>query len=195
MIFETILKGSYIGVTALIFRFIIKLLKPEWIEIVYKAFPFKQKFTITSMSTILIALFFSIFLNFFLNEKKFVIKAIHKFGNELELLLEKAIQNKSLLLITLKNDKVYVGWGNKLPIPGISQKIRILPAISGYRDTSKKIIFTTHYLSIYSEFIKEGAIKDIRELETEIIIDINQIISISLFNIELYNKFNVKETL
>ncbi len=192
LIFETILKGSYIGALALIIRFIIEFKWPELIANVYNRFPFKEHYTLTSIASIPIALLM-ISLNLFLDKQKYVIQAITKVGNEFELKLKDAFINENLILISLKNNKFYIGWVIKLPIPGISEYIRIIPAISGFRDETLQLNFTTHYLSIYADYVENGNILNINQLNTDLIIKMDEILSVSFFDLEMYEKFKLNE--
>jgi hypothetical protein len=117
-------------------------------------------------------------------------KAIKDVGNEFELLMKSSFVNSKTLLFSLDNDKFYIGWVKELPIPSVSGYVRIIPAISGYRDTEKVLVFTSEYLKVYSEFIKKGEIRRIDELNTDLIIDINNILTVSFFDLVLHDKFN-----
>jgi hypothetical protein len=117
-------------------------------------------------------------------------KAIKDVGNEFELLMKSSFVNSKMLLFSLDNDKFYIGWVKELPIPSVSGYVRIIPAISGYRDTEKVLVFTSEYLKVYSEFIKKGEIRRIDELNTDLIIDINNILTVSFFDLVLHDKFN-----
>ncbi len=192
LIFETILKGSYIGALALIIRFIIEYAWPELIVKVYNQFPFKEHYTLTSIASIPIALLM-ISLNLFLDKQKYVIQAISKVGNEFELKLKEAFINENLILISLKNNKFYIGWVIKLPLPGISEYIRIIPAISGFRDKTLQLNFTTHYLSIYADYVETGNVSNINQLNTDLIIKMSEILSVSFFDLEMYEKFKIND--
>jgi hypothetical protein len=117
-------------------------------------------------------------------------KAIKDVGNEFELLMKSSFVNSKTLLFSLDNDKFYIGWVKELPIPSVSGYVRIIPAISEYRDTEKVLVFTSEYLKVYSEFIKKGEIRRIDELNTDLIIDINNILTVSFFDLVLHDKFN-----
>lgn len=163
---------------------------PEIITKTYEAFPYKVPYTLTSISTLFLAFIFSKIGNYFLDEEKYIKKAIKDIGNELELMLKSSFSDKLLLQFTLDNDKFYFAWVKELPIPSISNYVRIIPAISGFRDKEKDLIFTCQYLSVYSEYIAEGKVTDIKELKTDLIIDFNNIISVSYFDSEMYSRFN-----
>ncbi len=98
--------------------------------------------------------------------------------------------------ITLKNNKVYIGFSETIPIPQKTNYLTITPIISGYRDSeTKKLHITTDYFKIVEEFIKdleeesEGAIESIH-LNTDIIIKQDEILSASVYEQKIHDKFN-----
>lgn len=130
------------------------------------------------------------FFNLLANKKNEIYKAINKIGNELELMASKSFKHKKLVLISLDNDKFYIGWVKELPIPSQSNYLRIIPALSGFRDHQKKLEFTSHYLSAYAEFISDGKGMDLSDLETDVIISICDIVSISFYDQDIFDKLN-----
>lgn len=191
LIFESIL----LAVCVLVFTYFIRVVfeyfaADSFCDSMYKYFPIKTPY----IGTTSIALVFSIVLtkgsNYFLEPDDYIKRAIKTVGNEFELLLKSSFVDDILLQITLSNDKVYVGWVKELPIPTISNYIRIVPTISGYRNTEKEIEYTTHYLTIYSEYVKEGRTTNIWDLKSDLVIDISEIISVSFFDYEMSDRFN-----
>ncbi len=74
--------------------------------------------------------------------------------NSLERLLYRAAVETTLVQVTLKDGKVYVGWVDRLPPDPASPDayLQLLPITSGYRDKdTKTITFTTHYDQIYEQ--------------------------------------------
>ncbi|WP_143070730.1 hypothetical protein [Flagellimonas taeanensis] len=166
---------------------------PETLTVVSDAFPFKQKFTITSLLSLPLALGFTKIGNCFLDGKEWIIKAIVRVGNEMELLLENSFSNKELLQFTMDNNKVYVGWVKELPIPSLSSHVRIIPALSGYRTLEKQVVFNCQYLKVYSEYIKKGKIKNPEDLQTDLVLNVNNVVTVSFFDFELYEAFNTSD--
>jgi len=71
-------------------------------------------------------------------------------GGPLEQLLDHAMHTQKHVLVTLKNDKIYIGVVDSSFTPGqLSRTIRILPTKSGFRDSDKKVIKTVHYDKVY----------------------------------------------
>ena len=191
LVFESII----LAVAASIITYSIRLFyesvaSAEFQHIVYKAIPIKSPYAGTSLCILLLSITFTEISNLFLDEKKRIIKAIKSIGNEFELQLKSSFTENKLLLFTLNNGKIYIAWVKELPIPSVSKYVRIIPIISGYRDDQKNVVFTTHYLSVYGEYIKEGKVKSIAELNTDVILNSDDIITVSFFDNEMYKVFN-----
>ncbi|GAA4275137.1 hypothetical protein U6A24_17360 [Aquimarina gracilis] len=191
LVFESVLIGTFIAFIAFVLRFSLEFIKPELIQQVSKEFPFKQPFTITSLSTVILSWFFVKLSNPLLDKKKYIGKSIKRLGNELEIILKASFDKKKLLQFTLSSGKVYVGWVKELPIPSVSNYVRIIPAISGYRtNETNEILFTSQYLKVYSEYIQEGKIVTLDQLSSDLILDLNCVIGVSFFDLEMYERFN-----
>lgn len=191
LVFESII----LAVAASLITYSVRLVyesvaSPEFQNIVYNAIPIKSSYTGTSLSILLLSITFTEISNLFLDEKKRIIKAIKAIGNEFELQLKSSFTDNKLLLFTLNNGKIYIAWVKELPIPSVSKYVRIIPIISGYRDDQKNVVFTTHYLSVYGEYIKDGKVKSIAELNTDVILNSDDIITVSFFDSEMYKVFN-----
>lgn len=191
LVFESII----LAVAASIITYSIRLFyesvaSPEFQNIVYRAIPIKSPYAGTSLCILLLSITFTEISNLFLDEKKRIIKAIKAIGNEFELQLKSSFTENKLLLFTLNNGKIYIAWVKELPIPSVSKYVRIIPIISGYRDDQKNVVFTTHYLSVYGEYIKEGKVQSISELNTDVILNSDDIVTVSFFDNEMYKVFN-----
>jgi hypothetical protein len=190
LIFESVLLGVGLTITSYFIRLFFEYKFPDTFNFFYNNLPIKAPFIGTSFFTILLSILFSVLGNLLLDKKKYIKKAIKDVGNEFEILMKSSFTNEDLLQFTLDNDKVYVAWVKELPTPSISNYIRVIPAISGYRNDSKEVIFTTHYLTVYSEYIKKGRITDIKDLNTDLVIDLDNIVTVSNFDVEIYGVFN-----
>lgn len=196
LIFESILLSVLITVLTYFIRIAVELLSPAIIAFLYKFIPLKIPYVGTAIFTLLFAVAFSEIINLFLHKERFVKQAITSVGNEFELMLASSFTEELLLQFTLDNNKFYIAWVKELPIPSISSYIRIIPAISGYRNEEKELVFTSQYLSVYAEYIKEGRITDIEQLKIDVILDLKNIVSVSYFDKEMYNRFNrLKDTI
>ena len=70
--------------------------------------------------------------------------------------LLKSYATQQLLMITLRNGKVYVGIATGLNEPGGQPYIRILPFYSGYRTERHDVKLITDYLSVYESVQEAG---------------------------------------
>lgn len=194
LIFDTVFIGIILVVITYIVRLIIGYFWPSIIDYLYNFLPFKEPFFGTSLASLLIAYICTKVGNkiFYSDRKKYIRKAIIEVGNELDLLLESSFEKSILLNITLDNNKFYIVWVKELPIPTVANYISLIPVFSGYRDEKREMIFTTHYLSVYAEYIEEGKVMGIKELPVDLIITTDNIVTVSYFDIEMYDRFQGK---
>ncbi|SEG47160.1 hypothetical protein SAMN05421877_108114 [Sphingobacterium lactis] len=125
--------------------------------------------------------------NLFTNKEEQVYWAIKRIGNEFELLVSRSVKERKLILISLKSDKFYIGWVKEFPIPSVSNYLRIIPAISGIRNDDKQLEFKEHYLHTYAKFILDAKIKAISDLETDVVINIPEVLTISFYDQTIYD--------
>ena len=113
-------------------------------------------------------------------------RAIRNYGTETEKLLLKAMETGALVLVTLENRKVYIGWPAYSPdLRHESNQFRILPAVSGYREeNSLELHPTTQYLDIY-ERIRQGQVTDLQANDFEVVLPLDKVISANLFSLDL----------
>jgi hypothetical protein len=194
LIFETILLGVGVTIITYFIRAIVGFILPSWVEALYKFIPIHIPHIGTAIFTLLFSIAFTEVMNIIIHqrkgEEKFVQKAIESIGNEFELMLESSFTEGVLLQFTLDNNKFYIAWVKELPIPSISNYIRIIPAISGYRNEKLELVFTSQYLSVYAEYIREGKITGIEQLKIDIILNLKNVVSVGYFDKEMYNRFN-----
>lgn len=191
LIFDSVIMGVVLISATFIVRVLVEFIAPTAIDWVYQFFPVQVPFIGTTFTSLLLAFLFVEIGNktFCKDRRKQIEKAIKKVGNELELILSSSFRHSKLLEFTLDTNKFYIGWVKELPIPTVSDYIRIIPVFSGYRDEEKRFVFTTHYLNVYGEYIQEGRIRDIKELETDLILTLDNVVSLSYFDIEMYERF------
>ena len=192
LIFDSILFGILILAATIIIRYIFEFIAPDFIQLLYNYLPLKIPYIGTTIFSFIFPVVFTEIgnLTFCSDHKKQIDKSIKKIGNELETLLRSSFKDSKLLKFALDTDKVYIAWVKELPIPTVSNYIRVVPVFSGYRDSTKQLIFTTNYLSVYSEYVKEGKIKEIYELDVDLIITLDNLVTVSYFDIEMYERFN-----
>ncbi|MCZ8145968.1 hypothetical protein [Flavobacterium sp.] len=72
--------------------------------------------------------------------------AVDANGDEIEKLFKRSVEEAITIQVTLKNDKVYIGFSEIIPIPQKTNYLTIIPLISGYRDKdTKQLHITTDY--------------------------------------------------
>jgi hypothetical protein len=182
------------GITLLIVAWIVAAMNsyffPSLVFSIQQYSPLKTEYFGTCTLSLLIAVLFTELSNLFIDKTNQVAAAIRKIGNELECLCELCYNDEKMMQLTLKNDKCYVGWIQGLPIPTHSNYIVVLPVLSGYRSKLKRrLIFTTDYLDVYSTYVEDGSILDIRDI-TKLVIKIDDIITASSFDLETFERFN-----
>lgn len=189
LIFETVLIGIALMAFTYSIRVVLDSTSSNLLNQIHRFSPFTQQYALTSLASLGFAVLSTELFNLISDDVSWIKKSIKDVGNELENILKYSFEQESLLLITLNNDKVYIAWIKELPIPSKSPYVRVLPAISGFRTEEKRVRFTTHYLSVYSSYIKEGTVKYIDELNTDLVLDISDIISVSNFDPKMYKQF------
>ncbi len=104
--------------------------------------------------------------------------------------LMKSFFDEELLMITLRNGKVYVGIVVELNEPQGQSYIRILPFYSGYRTDTMDVDLNTDYLSVYQGLENESS--DSKAMETVICED--DIITTTFYRQKIFNRFRENPT-
>jgi hypothetical protein len=189
LIFNSFFGGIVLIVITWIITAMVEYLAPSLITVIQRYYPLQIEYFGTCVFSFLIAVLFVEASNAFVDKTQQVAQAIRKIGNELEKLCERCQTDKRMIQFTLKNDKCYVGWMLSLPVPTHSNYIVVLPVLSGYRSKLKRqLIFTTDYLDVYSTYVEDGSILDIRDI-TKLVIKIDDIITASSFDLETFERF------
>ncbi len=188
LVFDSILAGIIVFILTMLIRYLVDVCFPELIPFIYNLFPFHMPFIGTALSSFVISIIFTFSINISTDEKSQLAKSIEKTGDELELMLLSSFTEANLLQFTLDTSKVYIGWVIELPIPLNTNYIRIIPAFSGFRTDRRKLEITTHYLNVYDEIIKSS--EEEINLNPDLIIKLDRIVSVSYFDTDLYERFN-----
>lgn len=185
--------GIFLLGACLIIRTFLLTVAPEAVSMISNALPLKTPFFGTASMSLVVAILATEIANKFISREKAIQHALTAVGSEFELILSTSFSNAHLLQFTLNNNKFYIGWVKELPKPFTTNYIRITPAFSGYRDDKKELVFTTQYLSVYATYIEEGAVANIGDLKTDLVIKVDTITSVSFFDINMYSRFNPAE--
>lgn len=188
--------SALVGIFLLLFSFAICSLATYYFHettnyIKRNYFPIQDKYFGTAVVSFFIAIPITYLSNWIVKKADALSSAIDRIGNELELLLKFSCSESELIQITLKTDKVYIGWVELLPKPH-GTYVRVIPAVSGYRDEKKILHITVNYTHVYSDYIRQGKIRDISELEMSLIIKIDEILTASRFDFEIFEKFELQ---
>ncbi len=163
------------------------------IEFWLSKIPLKIDFFYPSLLSFLLAYGWTSGFNFFKRvvtpnvENLYLAKAIEKTGNSMQLDLLKSYASQQLLMITLRNGKVYVGIATELNEPDGQSYIRILPFYSGYRTEKQDVKLVTDYLSVYDNAGGEDSMENIN---TETVICEEDIITTTFYDQEVFNRFS-----
>lgn len=190
LLFNSIIAGIFLLIVTWLLRVAADRICPSLINTIWHFLPIKLPYFGTSVVAFLFALSVTEITNAFTVRENAIRKAIQRVGNELEILLMQSFNDAEIMQFTLKNDKFYIGWVAELPLPSKSNYVKITPAISGFRNEKKEMVFTTEYLGVYASYVQEGKVKNISELNTNVILKMDEILSANLFSIEMYERFN-----
>lgn len=190
LLFNSVLLGIFILLITFFIRSVAETLFPNLIERLYTYLPVKTQFFGTTACSLLISILFVEITNLLIKREKAIKYSIKHIGNELQLLLKFSFTESKLLQFTMDTGKFYIGWVKEMPLPGISEYVSIVPAFSGYRGDMKELVFTTQYLSVYATYIEEGAIQTIDDLNMDLILTVDSIVTVSYFDIEMYKRFD-----
>lgn len=127
-------------------------------------------------------------LNFFINENYYFAQALLR--DEFEQILVAAVDQSSLVMISMSNGKVYVGfvYSSGDPASGENKFIGIVPVSSGYRDDLHKVTFTTFYLALYDERFEANGKEELMKT-CKVVIPRSEVQSIRLFDQMIYENF------
>jgi hypothetical protein len=112
-------------------------------------------------------------------------RVIVRRGSEIERLLYHSINSLLPLSVTLKNEKVYIGWPVWTPEPRTPLRdVRILPAVSGFRDPqTKHLTLTTQYLAAYEQ-IDTGDLP-VEAEDFQVVFPVDEIRSANFFSLDI----------
>lgn len=172
-----------------------------WIYNLLKFIPFQSPdyFWTILFSCFLASIIFVIvelFIKKYYSKDDAIVWAIKKNGDELETLVKDSALKGQTIMLTLKNNKVYIGFCEEIPIPQKTNYLKLSPILSGYRNSeTKQFKPTTDYFKVVDKFIeeieeKEGIKKDRITLNTDVIIKQDEILTASIYEQNIYDKFN-----
>lgn len=199
IIFESVSVALIILTSGFIVRAFIEAMFPEftpWLIEKLKFIPIKKvDYFWTIVFSCLITIIFTLLTNAYLFWKfekfQMIGWAVDKNGDEIERLFKQSVDEALFIQITLKNDKVYIGYSEIIPIPQKTNYLTLTPILSGYRDDKKQLHITTDYFKVVEEFIEKLDNKEKSvTLNTDVIIKQDEILTASIYEQDIFDKFN-----
>ena len=196
LLFESV----FISILIIAVGFIIRsFLSDNFIQILLeklKVFDFQKPlyfwtFIFASICCVIINQVFNIIINFIYKKDDPILWAVNKNGDEVEKLVTQSARKGNIIQLTLKNDKVYIGFSESIPIPQKTNYLTISPLLSGYRDKeTKRMVLTTDYFGVVRTFMEEIEEHEEVTLKTDVIIKQDEILTANVFDLDVYERFN-----
>ncbi len=198
LLFSSIITGIFLISISFFIRSLINFQFPDSIPILhgelYNFFILTEvHYLWTSVFIFLAALLLTYICNFIIIKfkgKAFpLMKAIKEEGDEIEQLFKNSAITGELMQITLKNDKVYIGFTDILPEPKKTNYLKITPVLSGYRDPiTKELEITTKYFKILEIYLSNFPEFDIYDIDNSIKQD--EILTANIYDQRVFDMFN-----
>lgn len=223
LVFDSFIAGLILFAATYLLREITYFLFPQCVDFctaLVSYFPYHAKLLGTSTASFVLAVGFMFSANSIIRrwfeeyEYNLFYNSIFELGDELEQLFLTTSLKGEPVQITLKNNKVYVGFITEVNEPQKTNYISILPLASGYREPKTKLMeLTTPYQEIVEalesdeEDITDGTKQeansqnaaDVFEIEENdflvqleemiVVIKQDEILSANQFNAEIYQRF------
>ncbi len=161
----------------------------DWVTNLHSLLPIKENHFGTTCFSFAFALIYVWFFNKRKSDNEEITKAIYEIGSELEKMLMESFWKSIPLQFTLDTGKVYIAMVTKLPIPIITNYIKVIPLLSGFRGEDKSLLLTTKYTTVYKQYFGKNITEAIKHNDLALIITLDNIVSVSYFNSGLYNQF------
>lgn len=117
------------------------------------------------------------------------VRAIVKYGSQLEKILYRALFQEKRVMVTLKGGKVYIGRVTISLTPQEDRDFMLLPSKSGYRDEKQRLFLTTDYDQTYKaiEENEEDYLTVISDFG--VVIPIPEVLSASLYREDVHTRY------
>jgi len=117
------------------------------------------------------------------------LRIIRDYGGPFELTLYRSMEQKKLVMLTLTNNKVYIGEVARTFIPN-EKIIFLFPTHSGYRDSQHRLNVTTSYVDAYKQIVLDDPF-NYREILSDfrIAIPVELVVSASLYLPDIYARY------
>jgi hypothetical protein len=123
------------------------------------------------------------------NSKEEGNRAVLTHGSQLEKIFYRSLSEEKLIMVTLKNGKVYIGRMTHSLIEG-DEDFNLLPSKSGFRDNKQELIVTTDYDQTYSE-IAAHQTENYREIISAfgVVIKLDEVLTASLYLESIHDRY------
>jgi|GEM_PF-5835858 hypothetical protein len=201
-IYTSFLFAFYLLIPAFLISALLKYYLPDFSYWMLSNLPIKEKHIGTSLLAFLIGLSLAHISNWVSSKERILKKLVEKYGGDAERLIQECFYLKELLAVSLKNEKVYIGFITEFKASLDNTYISLDPVFSGYRDEQKKLVLTTDYLEAFETF--ETFYPEKEEVTNELpnqvgfsklLIKKEEIRTFSKFDMDLYMAFNESEKL
>lgn len=203
IIFESVSVAIIILTFGFLLRTVIEYTFPKlitWLILELKIIPINKvnylwTVVFSCLTSIILVVITNTYLLWRFKKSQLIGWAVDKNGDELEKLFKKSVDEALFIQVTLKNDKVYIGYSEIIPIPQKTNYLTLTPILSGYRDDKKQLYITTDYFSVIDDFLKgldnnEESIT----LNTDVIIKQDEILTAGIYEQAIFDKFNTPKT-
>lgn len=202
LVFNSVITGSILFFFTYLGRIIVNYFRPTLIPYIhsflYKLPIEEQPLLWTFIFNFLFIFIFTHLLNRLLEwcdyfkKQTPVEQAVDDFGDEIEQLFKKVAKEELLVQVTLKSNKVYVGFVEYIPPPKESNYLKIIPLISGYRNyETKKVKFNTEYYKAIMLYQSDEA--KYKSFEMDLTIKQDEILVANVFDYDVYKEFEKSE--
>lgn len=202
LVFNSVIAGSVLFFFLYLGRICLNYFKPNLIPTIHK---FLYNLPINEQPLLWTFVFNFLFIFIFTHSINKILKwcdyfkrqtpveqAVDSLGDEIEQLFKKVAKEELLIQITLKSNKVYVGFVEYIPPPKESNYLKIIPLISGYRnDKTKKVKFNTDYYDAI--LLYQSDEEKYSSFEMDITIKQDEILIANVFDYDVYKAFEDSE--
>ena len=119
-------------------------------------------------------------------------KAARASGNLIECLIQDALDSSTLIELSTKNGKSYVGFAREsgVAITGEAD-VALIPLMSGYRhDDTRELEITTHYANVLGQCLDDpNRFPDLSLEDFQVVLPIDEVASARLFHTGAYKLF------
>ncbi|MCS3750593.1 hypothetical protein GGQ19_001762 [Salinibacter ruber] len=131
-----------------------------------------------------------LFLNFCLERESWARSVVEEDGNDLESILKKSVEDTKMVMVVIRDHRIYLGFVTSTIDPYERKYVRILKIKSGYRKPlTKEVNFTTNYNPVIKKVKEKGMGKDVELKDFNVTLPVKDITSISVYSVGISDLF------